>query len=110
LGGTAINTDFDLYVRAGNLELNKSGSSDAYAVRHLLGVATNLTVRLTGSNGNQIGGNVALDGGILDLNGHSETIGTLTNTLAGGVVTNGGATAVTLTVGEGDGSSGSTVC
>ena len=105
LGGTAINTNFDLYVRAGSLELNKSGSANAYAVRHLLGVATNLTVRLTGPNGNQIGGNVALDGGVLDLNGHSETIGTLTNTLAGGVVTNSDAAEITLTVGEGGGSS-----
>lgn len=105
LGGTVINTNFDLYVRAGSVELNKSGSSDAYAVRHLLGVATNLTVRVTGSNGNQIGGGVTLDGGILDLNGHSETIGVLTNTLAGGIVTNGGAAAVTLTVGEGGGTS-----
>lgn len=101
LGGAAINTNLDLYVRAGSVELNKTGGAADYAVRHLLGVATNLTVRLTGSNGNQIGGNVVLDGGLLDLNGHSEAIGALTNTLAGGTVTNGGATAAILTVGEG---------
>jgi autotransporter-associated beta strand protein len=105
LGGEAINTNLDLHVRAGSVELNKTGDASAYAVRHLLGVGTNLTVRLTGSNGNQIGGGVTLDGGILDLNGRNETIGVLTNTLAGGVVTNGGVAAATLTVGEGGGSS-----
>lgn len=105
LGGTAINTNFNLVAREGTVELAKSGAAAEYAVLNLLGVQSNTTVRLTGSNGNQIGGGVTLDGGTLDLNGHSETIGVLTNTVAGGVVTNGSATAVTLTVGEGGASS-----
>ena len=105
LGGTAINTNLDLYVRAGTVDLNKSGDVAAYAVRNLLGIQSNSVVRLTGSNGNQIGGNVTLDGGTLDLNGCSESIGILTNTAAGGVVINGGTQAATLAVGEGNGSS-----
>lgn len=101
LGGTAINTNFDLHVRGGLVELNKSGAATDYAVRHLIGIATNLTVKLTGSNGNQIGGGVTLDGGLLDLNGRGESIGVLTNTPAGGTVTNSAASPATLTVGEG---------
>lgn len=101
LGGTATNSNFQLYVREGSLELAKSGAATSYAVLNLLGIQSNTLVRLTGSNGNQIGGNVVLDGGTLDLNGNSETIGVLTNTAAGGTVTNGGAQAATLTVGEG---------
>ncbi len=101
LGGTSGNTNLQLYVREGPVELAKSGSAANYAVLDLLGIQTNTLVRLTGSNGNQIGGGVTLDGGTLDLNGMSETIGILTNTAAGGTVTNGGAQVATLTVGEG---------
>ena len=101
LGGTAINTNLQLFVREGSVELAKSGAAANYAVLNLLGIQSNTLVRLTGSNGNQIGGGVTLDGGTLDLNGISETIGVLTNTVLGGVVTNGGAQAVTLTVGGG---------
>lgn len=102
IGGTAMNTNFQLYARSGTVELNKSGATNAYAVLDLLGIQSNTLVRLTGSNGNQIGGTVVLDGGTFDLKGLSETIGVLTNTTAGGVVTNGGAMAATLTVGDGD--------
>ena len=106
LGGTAINDNFQLFVRGGAVDLDKTGSSASYAVLNLLGIESGAAVRLTGDNGNQIGGSVTLDGGILDLNGHSETIGTLASTLtAGSMVTNGGAQAATLAVGEGGGSS-----
>ncbi len=105
LGGTGMNTNFQLFARGGAVELAKSGAPANYAVLNLLGIQTGSVVRLTGSNGNQIGGGVTLDGGTLDLNGISETIGVLTNTLAGGFVTNGGAQAATLTVGEGGASS-----
>ncbi len=101
LGGTAINTNFQFYVREGSVELAKSGPAANYAVLDLLGIQTNTLVRLTGSNGNQIGGGVTLDGGTLDLNGISETIGVLNNTALGGFVTNGGTQVATLTVGEG---------
>jgi autotransporter-associated beta strand protein len=101
LGGTGINTNLQLYVRGGQVDLAKSGTASNYAVLNLLGVQTGSVVRLTGSNGNQIGGGVTLDGGVLDLNGISESIGALTNTVAGGIVTNSGAQAATLTVGEG---------
>lgn len=101
LGGTEANTGLQLYARAGVVELAKSGAADSYAVQHLLGIQSNAVVKLAGPNGNQIGGNVALDGGTLDLNGLSETIGALTNTAASGTVTNSGAQAATLTVGEG---------
>ena len=101
LGGAAINTNLQLFVRGGSVELAKSGSAANYAVLNLLGIQTGSVVRLTGSNGNQIGGGVTLDGGALDMNGISETIGVLTNTAAGGTVTNSGAQVATLTVGEG---------
>jgi len=101
LGGTANNNNFQLFVREGSVELAKSGAATNYAVLNLLGIQSNTLVRLTGSNGNQIGGGVTLDGGTLDMNGSSETIGVLTNTASGGAVTNGGAQAATLTVGEG---------
>jgi len=100
LGGTAINTNLSMHVREGTLELAKSGAAVNYAVKNLIGVEPGTAVRLTGSNGNQIGGGVTLSGGTLDLNGISEAIGVLTNTAAGGVVTNGGAQPATLTVGQ----------
>jgi autotransporter-associated beta strand protein len=71
----------------------------------VIGAEPGTRVVLTGDTGNQIGGGVTLSGGVLDLNGHSETLGVLTNTLVGGSVTNSGAQAVTLTVGAGNVSS-----
>ena len=106
LGGTALNDNFQFYAREGSVELAKTGAAANYAVLNLMGVQSNTVVRLTGNNGNQIGGSVTLDGGILDLNGHSETIGALASTLSvGSVVTNGGSPAATLTVGDGGASS-----
>ena len=94
-----------MHVRGGTLALAKSGGADANAVLHVIGVEPDTCVMLTGDNGNQIGGDVALSGGVLDLNGRSETLGVLTNTLAGGSVMNSGAQAATLTVGAGNVSS-----
>jgi len=105
LGGTAHNENLVFHLREGTLDLAKSGDAASHAVRDLPVIESNTVVRLTGSNGNQIGGNVTLTGGILDLNGLSEAIGVLTNTAAGGTVTNSGAQAATLTVGEGGASS-----
>lgn len=47
-------------------------------------------------------GNLTVNGGTLDLNGFSKTIGTLAGT--GGIITNSTATPITLTTGVGDGS------
>ena len=101
VGGTGINTNVNLHVRGGTVELAKSGAATDYAILNLIGIESNTLVRLTGSNGNQIGGGVTLSGGVFDLNGISESIGVLTNTLAGGVVTNSGAQPARLAVGEG---------
>ncbi len=105
LGGSEQNVGLSVHVRGGTLALAKSGGADAYAVLHVIGVEPDTCVMLTGDNGNQIGGDVALSGGVLDLHGRSETLGVLTTTLAGGSVTNSGAQAVTLTVGAGNVSS-----
>ena len=102
LGGSAQNTSLRVHVRGGTLALAKSGVADAYAVQDVIGAEPGTRVVLTGDTGNQIGGGVTLSGGVLDLNGHSETLGVLTNTLAGGSVTNSGEQAVTLTVGAGN--------
>jgi len=105
LGGSEQNAGLSVHVRGGTLALAKSGEADAYAVLNVIGVEPDTRVVLAGDNGNQIGGDVALSGGVLDLNGRSETLGALTNTLAGGSVTNSGAQAATLTVGAGNVSS-----
>jgi len=105
LGGIAQNTSLRVHVRGGTLALAKSGVADAYAVQDVIGAEPGTRVVLTGDTGNQIGGGVTLSGGVLDLNGRSETLGVLTNTLAGGSVTNSGEQAVTLTVGAGNVSS-----
>jgi len=95
LGGALANGAFDLEVAAGVAVLGKSG---AQAVRHVLGVATGAVVRLAGNGGDQIGGNAALTGGTLDLNGLSEAVGTLVSTSLASTVANQGAAAA-LTVG-----------
>lgn len=105
IGGTTPNTDLFMHVRGGVVELNKSGTATDYAIRTLIGVEPDCTVRLTGSNGNQIGESATLSGGTLDLNGFSETIGMLSNTVASSTITNGGTAAATLTVGDGDANS-----
>jgi len=100
LGGSDMNTNLNLSITDGALELNKSGSAGAYAV-DTLDVASGATATLTGSNGNQVGGEVTLSGGTLELNGTSETIGALISGDPGSLVVNNGA-AAELSVGEGD--------
>jgi len=104
IGGTSGNPDLALAVSAGALELGKTGAADAFAVKYL-SLAAGTAAKLTGSNGNQIGGNVTLSGGILDLNGRNETIGGLSNGDGGGTVLNNGAAPATLSVGDGNASS-----
>jgi len=102
LGGTLSNPSLDLAVDEGAAILDKI---DAPSVRHILRVAPQATVRIAGSGGNQISGNVTLTGGTLDLNGASESVGRLDSAVLASTVTNSGATPATLTVGEGNVSS-----
>jgi autotransporter-associated beta strand protein len=105
LGGDASNTGLAPHLREGSLDLNKGGS--AFAVQDLPFAITGTLVRITGESGNQINRNLGLNGGTLDLNGHDEGIAALTNTPAvTGKIVNNGAQAATLTVGEGNATSG----
>ncbi|MCL2103720.1 MAG: autotransporter-associated beta strand repeat-containing protein [Kiritimatiellaeota bacterium] len=111
LSGYDDNTDFQLHVRGGTVELDKS---DGYAVGDITGIESGTTVILTGSSGNQIAddGYVQLSGGTLDLNGYDETVGAIQSTVAGGTILNNGNRPTTLTVGGGDASStyGGVIC
>jgi len=98
--GEADNSGFGAMVAAGvTLQLNRASSSANH------GISTNgLTVRggvvqLTGSGGDQIydGAPVTVNVGTFDLKGTNETIGSLAG--LGGVVTNSGTAASTLTIG-----------
>ncbi len=100
LGGSEMNSNLNLTVSSGVLQLNKTGAADTYAVR-TLAVAGGATATLTGSSGNQIGGDVTLSGGTLDLNGLSESLGRLNSADRSSLVVNNGA-AAGLSVGEGD--------
>jgi len=102
LGGMLAHSSLDLAVDAGMAILDRI---DAPSVRHILRVAPQAAVRLAGSGGNQISGNVTLTGGTMDLNGMSESVGQLYSADLASTVTNSGTTPVTLTVGEGDVSS-----
>ncbi len=102
LGGTASNA-LSLAVNTGTVELNKTGAADAVAVGSL-SMGSGTSAKLTGSNGNQIGGDLHLAGGTLDINGQNEAVGALTATGSDGLVVNNGA-AATLSVGEGDSTS-----
>jgi len=103
LSGYDDNTDFQLHVRGGTVEL---GKSDGYAVGGITGIESGTTVILTGSSGNQIAddGRVQLSGGTLDLNGNSETVGTIENATWGSAIINNGPSPATLTVGAGNAS------
>jgi fibronectin-binding autotransporter adhesin len=105
LGGTADNAGGRAVVNAGTLVLAKTST----AAIHALGGGGDLgliiaggTVRLGGSGGDQIVDTTAvrITNGTLDLNGMNEAFDVLTG--AGGIITNGGATASTLTVGSGN--------
>ena len=103
----------DTQAQAGTVQLNKSVSGGPRAVAGINNILPGATVKLIGSNGDQIFGGaytattvnyglVNMTGGTLDLNGKSESIDRLTGT---GTVTNNAAagTTSTLTVGESNG-------
>ena len=100
LSGTEQNNGLSLHGRGGVIELNKSGAATNYAIANIIGIESNVLFRLTGSNGNQIedAGRVQFFGGYLDLNGLSESVGYMTNSLPGGGVINNGSSAATIAV------------
>jgi fibronectin-binding autotransporter adhesin len=104
LGGTNDNPNGRLLVNGGSVTLAKVSGSGARAVGG--GAVVNSgNLILGGSGGDQIydggaagsGPAVVVNGGSFDLNGQNESIGALQG--LGGVVTNGNATASTLTLG-----------
>jgi len=103
LSGNDDNENLQVHVRAGTLELNKSSG---YAVRNIGDIMSGTTVIITGSSGNQVAdfGYIQTSGGTFDLNGHNETVGTITDTAAGGTIINNGNQPATLTVGYGNAS------
>ncbi|MDR2850109.1 MAG: discoidin domain-containing protein, partial [Verrucomicrobiota bacterium] len=99
LGGAAANLLLDLAVDEGTAVLDKEG---APAVRSVVRVASNATVRLAGSGGNQIAQSVALSGGTLDMNGRSEWVAKFegTRNVYSSRVTNSSMTPATLTAND----------
>ena len=104
LSGTTDNTNFHLHVRGGTVELNKSSG---YAVRSIGDIQPGATVKITGASGDQIKDewHIQTSGGTFDLNGHSETVASITNTVTGSTIINNGQAPVTLTVGFGNANS-----
>ena len=105
LGGTADNGDLRLNVTSGVVELNKTTNATSRAVAGIFAIANGATVKLTGTNGDQIfgGSNSTAYGihgvaGTLDLNGKSESTNFLNGTSTG--VVDGSSGTPTLTVGE----------
>ena len=98
LSGSDDNIGLNLVVDDGTVELDKSSSSSVHAVEDALTINGG-TVQFSGTGSDQIGSDapVTIDGGTLDLNGESETIGSLSG--SGGTITNAysGSTAI-LTV------------
>ena len=79
LGGTLENTKTDLILQDGTVELDKS--ADKYAVRNA--TVSGGTLKLTGTGTDQIGGTLTMEKStgtraVLDLNGKTETVSTLT--------------------------------
>lgn len=92
LGGTDDNNSMNLAVRQGTVILDKLSTGTA-RLANISNIVTGATVRIAGQSGDQIYGGgrgfgVTISGGTLDLNGRSETTGslygngTVTNTLA----------------------------
>ena len=110
LSGTTDNNSLLLNVQAGTVVLDKTVTGTSRSVAGITDIATGATVRIsTAAHGDQIfGGSVSgpnslvniSAGGTLDLNGKSESFSRLTG---GGTVTSGVAGAVTLTLGEANG-------
>jgi fibronectin-binding autotransporter adhesin len=101
LAGSTDNSYLSATVNAGTLILAKTSSSGVHAVGGGLTINGG-TVQLAGTGGDQIydasGVTFGTNGGTFDLNGTSETIGSLNG--PGGTVTNTAGTASTLTVGS----------
>ncbi|MEO7100570.1 MAG: autotransporter-associated beta strand repeat-containing protein [Luteolibacter sp.] len=99
LSGSTDNTRYGLMVDGGTVLLNKSGSARA-VINSPLKINAGL-VKLTGSGSDQINNSDALqvDGGTFDMNGKSETVVAINAIAAGGVITNNGGSASTLTFG-----------
>lgn len=105
LSGGGDNANLSVLMTAGTLNLDKSSTSAIRAIAGAGGSAALVlnggTVKITGTGGDQISNpsSVVVNGGIFDFNGWSETFDALGGT--GGTVTNTGASAVTLTLGDG---------
>ncbi|HUJ79293.1 MAG TPA: LamG-like jellyroll fold domain-containing protein [Nitrospiria bacterium] len=108
LAGTAANTySGTTTVNGGELDLSKTAGLNAVPGALVIGDGTGSdTVKLI--NANQIADAAAVtiaSSGVLDLNGRTETIGSLGDgSPAGGAVTSGAAGAITLTTGGNNGS------
>jgi autotransporter-associated beta strand protein len=92
---------------SGTLGLNK-GASNAHAVGGGGLTVNGGVVQLTGTTGDQIydAAPVTVNGGTFDMDGKSETIGSLMAAASGGTVTNSGSATSVLTVGGNDGATG----
>jgi len=98
MSGTGDNGSLGVTVSAGTVVLNKASSSGVHAIGGP-GLSVNLgaTVQLTGTGGDQISDRSAVtSSGIFDLNGNSETVGSLS--FSGGTLQNSSRTTATLTV------------
>ena len=106
--GTGDNAFINLNVTGGKAVLNKTSVlNSVHAVNVVNGVSSGATLQLSGTGGDQIGGNVSGLEGTFDLNGLSETIGALSGTA--GTVTNNVATTSTLTLSANTGAFAGTI-
>lgn len=102
LTGSVDNFSMAYTVNTGTLVLAKASAGTIHSVGS--GFTLNGgTVQLAGSGSDQIydGNTVTINGGVLDINGRSETVTGLSGT--GGIITNISATAGTLTIGSSGG-------
>jgi fibronectin-binding autotransporter adhesin len=101
LAGTTDNNSGSVTANGGLVILAKTSTSGVHATSGLT-VNTGGTAQLGGTGGDQIydSSAVTINGGTLDLNGKTETIGGFNGTLSTGVVTNTNATPATLTIGN----------
>jgi len=107
LAGTIDNGGLGVTLNAGTLLLAKTSSSGVHAIGgSTLTIDNGMLAQITGTGGDQIyyGGNVQLNNGTFDLNGNSEGFNQLNGLATGTIVNNASCTAVTLTVGQRDGS------
>ncbi|MCL4204010.1 MAG: autotransporter-associated beta strand repeat-containing protein, partial [Pirellulaceae bacterium] len=97
-GGTADNAGLGVTATDGTVELAKISSADVHAIGGGGLTVNGAIVLVSGSGGDQIldGVGIAVNGGMVDLNGTSETIRYVSG--SGGTVTNTGATLSILTL------------